>query len=284
MLLDGKSLAKKLRINLKKIVSEDFLKFNISPTLAIIQVGDNPSSNIYVRNKLKALDLVGMRGMYIHFDEEISEEELLQKIFELNKAIDIHGIICQLPLPKHLSENKVIEAISPEKDVDGFTSINRGRLFSGLSCLEPATPKGIIRLLKEYNIDITSKKACVIGRSNIVGKPLALMLLKENATVTICHSRTTNLPEITREQDIIISAVGKPNFLTKNMVKEGVVIVDVGTNYVDSRVCGDVDFDAVQGIASYISPVPFGVGPMTIESLLENTYIAYKEQIKRSIK
>lgn len=213
----------------------------------------------------------------IRKDEDIQEEELVNLVNQLNEDQSCHGIIVQLPLPKHINEQKVIDAISYKKDVDGFGIINKGRLFSGLDSIESATPHGIIQLLDAYDIELAGKNAVVIGRSNIVGKPMALLLLNRNATVTICHSRTKNLSEITKTADVLVVAIGKPNFITADMVKKDAVVIDVGTNRVEEKLCGDVDFEEVSKIASYISPVPGGVGPLTIASLLENTVKAYKK-------
>jgi methylenetetrahydrofolate dehydrogenase (NADP+)/methenyltetrahydrofolate cyclohydrolase len=272
MLLDGKQLSKKIKKELKDEVSS----LSIKPTLAIILVGNNPASEIYVKNKLKSAKYCGINTSLIIFEETITQEKLISEIHNLNNNEIYHGIIVQLPLPHHIDEQAIINAIDPKKDVDGFGILNKGKLFSGLNSIESATPKGIMRLLEEYNIEIKGKHAVVVGRSNIVGKPMAIMLLNKHATVTICHSKTENLKEITKQADILVVAIGKAKFITKDMVKEGAVVIDVGTNRVNDLLVGDVDFENVEPIASYITPVPGGTGPLTIASLLENTVIAYK--------
>lgn len=276
IILDGKSYSNKLKESLKEEVNILVSKTSIVPGLAIVLVGNNQASKIYVRNKLKAASLCNIYAKLIEVEENISQDELVNLVKELNNDDKYHGIIVQLPLPKHINEQVIIDTIDDKKDVDGFGIINKGKLFSGLLSIESATPKGIIKLLEEYKIEISGKNAVVVGRSNIVGKPMALMLLNKNATVTICHSKTKNLKEITKTADILVVAIGKACFITSDMVKEGAVVVDVGTNRVDDKLCGDVDFENVSKIASYITPVPGGVGPLTIASLLENTVIAYK--------
>lgn len=280
MILDGKELSKKIKKDIKKEVEVLIQKTNIVPGLAIVLVGNNPASEIYVRNKLKAASLCLIDATLIRKEETITEEELINLVKELNQDEKYHGIIVQLPLPKHINEQKIIDTIDVSKDVDGFGILNKGRLFSGLNTIESATPHGIIRLLEEYNIQIEGKNAVVVGRSNIVGKPMALLLLNRNATVTICHSKTKNLKEVTKLADILVVAIGKARYITADMVKEGAVVIDVGTNRVNDVLCGDVDFENVSKIASYISPVPGGVGPLTIASLLENTIKAYKNIYK----
>lgn len=278
MLLDGKALSNKIKEELKATITSLKQKYNDTPTLSIIRVGDNSASEIYVRNKVKTASAVGINAEEIHLDGLISMEELINTIDNLNNDPKVNGIIVQLPLPKHLHEQTVINKISDEKDVDGFGLLNKGKLFGGIVSLRPATPHGIMRLLDEYNIELSGKNALVIGRSNIVGKPAALMLLERNATVTIAHSRTTNLKEIAKNADIIVVAVGKKHFLTADMVKEGAVIVDVGINRVDGKLYGDADFDNIKDKASYITPVPGGVGPLTIVTLLSNTIDAFVNQ------
>lgn len=280
MLLNGKEFSKKLKNNLKLEVENLIKENNVTPGLAIILVGNNPASEIYVRNKVKDATNCGIYAELIRYDESITQEELVESINKLNNNDLFHGIIVQLPLPKHINEQVIIDTISPDKDVDGFGILNKGKLFSGLESIESATPKGIMRLLEEYNIEIKGKNAVVVGRSNIVGKPMAIMLLNKHATVTICHSRTENLSEITKKADILVVAIGKAKYITKDMVKEGAVVIDVGTNRVNDKLVGDVDFENVEQVASYITPVPGGVGPLTIASLLENTVIAYKNKIK----
>ena len=277
ILLDGKQLSNKIKEELKEQVTSLVEQTKINPGLAIVLVGNNPASEIYVKNKVKSAKYCGINAVLIRKEETITEEELINLVDELNNDDSIHGIIVQLPLPKHINEQNIIDAISYQKDVDGFGIVNKGRLFSGLQAMESATPHGIIRLLEEYNIDIKGKHAVVVGRSNIVGKPMAMLLLNKHATVTICHSRTTNLKEMTKLADILVVAIGKAKFITKDMVKENAIVIDVGTNRVDDKLCGDVDFENVKDICSYITPVPGGVGPLTIASLLENTVIAYKK-------
>lgn len=278
-ILDGKELSKKIKNNLRASVSSLIEQNNIIPGLAIVLVGNNPASEVYVRNKIKSASFCNIEAKLIRFDETITEQMLVEEVKKLNDDNKIHGIIVQLPLPKHINEQLIIDTISPLKDVDGFGILNKGKLFSGLDSIESATPKGIMRLLEEYNIDPKGKHAVVIGRSNIVGKPMAILLLNKHATVTICHSKTQNLKEITKQADILVVAIGKPKFITKDMVKEGAVVIDVGTNRVDDKLVGDVAFEEVSQISSYITPVPGGVGPLTIVSLLENTIIAYKNII-----
>ena len=279
MLLNGKEFSKKLKNNLKIEVENLKKETNQTPGLAIILVGNNPASEVYVRNKVKDATNCGINANLIRFEETISEQELIDEVIKLNNDDTCHGLIVQLPLPKHINEQVIIDTISPDKDVDGFGILNKGKLFSGLESIESATPKGIMKLLEEYNIDPKGKHAVVVGRSNIVGKPMAIMLLNKHATVTICHSKTENLSEITKQADILVVAIGKPKFITKDMVKEGAVVIDVGTNRVDDKLVGDVDFENVEPITSYITPVPGGVGPLTIASLLENTVIAFKNAI-----
>ena len=279
MLLNGKEFSKKLKNNLKIEVENLKKETNQTPGLAIILVGNNPASEVYVRNKVKDATNCGINANLIRFEESISEQELIDEVIKLNNDDTCHGLIVQLPLPKHINEQVIIDTISPNKDVDGFGILNKGKLFSGLESIESATPKGIMKLLEEYNINPKGKHAVVVGRSNIVGKPMAIMLLNKHATVTICHSRTENLSEITKQADILVVAIGKPKFITKDMVKEGAVVIDVGTNRVDDKLVGDVDFENVEPITSYITPVPGGVGPLTIASLLENTVIAFKNAI-----
>ena len=272
MILDGKNVSQKILANVKERVA----KLDKKPHLVVILVGDNPASRIYVRNKQKAAMTVGIRSTVIEMASSITEEELLSKINELNEDDDVTGILVQLPLPNHINKNNVITAISPKKDVDGFHPENVGKLVIGMEpYFYPATPQGILMLLDEYNIQIKGKDAVVIGRSNIVGKPMAQMLLKRNATVTMCHSYTENLEQKIKTADIVISAVGKKIVRCK-MVKNNSVVVDVGIfRDDDGRLTGDVDFDVVAPTSGYISPVPGGVGPMTIASLMYNSSIVY---------
>lgn len=277
-IIDGKKIASQLFEDLKIKVQKSIDK----PGLAVVLANDNPSSKIYVASKEKKSLELGYRSYVYRFDKSITMGKLIELIHELNENKKVNGILVQLPLYEHLDEQKIIELINPKKDVDGFHPINVGKLHCGL---EPwakcCTPKGIIKLLKGYNIQIEGKHAVVVGRSNIVGKPLAALLLKENATVTIAHSKTKNLKALTKTADILISAVGRPNIITADMVKKGAVVIDVGiTKQYDRFLKGDVDFDKVKSIASYITPVPGGVGPMTIACLMENTYELFLEQNK----
>lgn len=274
MILDGKKTAELIT----KRIAEEVQGISEQITLALILVGHNPASEVYVRNKMKACEEVGINVRDFFLEENATQKELLTIIDTCNKDKDVHGILVQMPLPSHIDENTVINAIDPEKDVDGLTIINQGKLMAGLDTIAPATPKGVITLLKKNYIDIVGKNVVVIGRSILVGKPLALLFLKNNATVTIAHSRTVNLKEITRRADILVAAVGKPNFVTADMVKKDVVVIDVGINRVEGKLVGDVKFDEVSELASYITPVPKGVGPMTIATLLENIVECYHNQ------
>ncbi|MBE6532645.1 MAG: bifunctional methylenetetrahydrofolate dehydrogenase/methenyltetrahydrofolate cyclohydrolase FolD [Ruminococcaceae bacterium] len=276
-IIDGKLVSNKLREELKVEVANFKNEFGITPGLAVIMVGDNPASAVYVRNKHKACADVGITSYQIELPTETSEDELLSKIDELNADKNVHGILVQLPLPKHISEEKVINRICADKDVDAFHPINVGKIMIGNYSFLPCTPAGIMELLRYYNVDITGKKCVVVGRSNIVGKPMALLLLEKHGTVTVCHSRTRELSEITKAADILVVAIGKAGFLTADMVKDGAVVIDVGINRLpDGRLSGDVDFEAVAEHASLITPVPGGVGPMTITMLLKNTLTAAK--------
>ena len=274
MNLDGKLTASYIR----KHIADEVRKINDEVTLALIMVGDNPASHVYVRNKVKACEEVGIIVRDYFLDENISQKEILDIINKCNADDSVNGILVQLPLPSHIDEKTVINTIHPNKDVDGLTLFNQGKLFMNEDCLVPATPKGIITLLKRYYVDITGKSVVIVGRSNLVGKPLAMLFLQENATVTIAHSKTANLKEVTKKADILVSAVGKAKLITADMVKRDAVVVDVGTNRFDGKLCGDVDYENVVDVASYISPVPGGVGPMTIASLLENVVKCYKKQ------
>ena len=275
IILDGKQLKEKILLKLKEKINN----FEKKPSLTVILVGDNPASQIYVNNKRKTAEAIGINSNIIKYPKTISEKELLEKIHELNKDDRVNAILVQLPLPEHISKEKVINLINPQKDVDGFTPYNFGKLFSGEKpFVYPCTPKGILILLDEYNIDLDGKHVVIVGRSNIVGKPLAQMILNRNATVTICHSHTKNLAEITKTADILVSAVGE-NIIEEKMLKSGCIVVDVGI-FKDStgRTRGDVDFENVSKIASYITPVPGGVGPMTIASLMLNTIELFEKQ------
>lgn len=270
-LINGKELAVKKRNEIKEMVVELKQK-GITPGLAVILVGNNDASSTYVSNKQKACQELGIHSVLIKFDDNVSSEQLLIKISELNMDESIHGILVQLPLPNHLNANDIIDAIDPEKDVDGFHPINVGRLMVGQEGLWPCTPFGVMVMLSESNISLIGKHVVIVGRSNIVGKPLGQMLLSKDATVTYCHSRTKDLKSYTKTADIVIAAIGKANFITADYVKQGAVVIDVGINRNDEgKLCGDVAFNEVKEVASYITPVPGGVGPMTITMLLFNT-------------
>lgn len=278
-IIDGKLVSQEVRKRIAKEVAEFKNETGVTPGLAVILVGNDPASAVYVRNKHRGCEEAGMNSYQIYLPEETTEEELLTKIEELNADKNVHGILVQLPLPKHISEDKVIAKISEEKDVDAFNTSNVGKIVTGKYSFLPCTPAGIMELLKFYNVDISGKECVVIGRSNIVGKPMALLLLAENGTVTVCHSRTKNLADVTRRADILVVAIGRANFVGADMVKEGAVVVDVGINRLENgKLAGDVDFAAVEPIASMITPVPGGVGPMTISMLLQNTLTAAKKQ------
>ena len=274
-IIDGKLVSKVLREEIKEKVDDFFATTGRRPGLAVIQVGDDPASSVYVRNKHKACLDVGISSFEIKLPSETSESELLSEIYALNARKDVDGILVQLPLPSHISAETVIDAIDESKDVDAFKPSNVGRITIGSYSFLPCTPAGVMELLKYYNIDISGKRCTVIGRSNIVGKPMALLILEKNGTVTVCHSKTTNLSDITRDSDIVVVAIGRPEFLTADMVKPGAVIIDVGINRTESgKLVGDVKYDEVSEVASYITPVPGGVGPMTITMLLNNTFTA----------
>jgi methylenetetrahydrofolate dehydrogenase (NADP+) / methenyltetrahydrofolate cyclohydrolase len=270
-LIDGNALSKQLRTQVSDRVAQ--LKARgVTPGLAVVLVGDNPASQVYVRNKVKACEDTGMHSVLERYDAALSEADLLARVEALNHDPSIHGILVQLPLPDHIDAHKVIEAISPQKDVDGFHVASAGALMVGQPGFWPCTPYGCIKMLESIGYNLRGKHAVVIGRSNIVGKPMALMLLQQDATITVCHSRTANLKAITLQADVIVAAVGKRNVLTADMVKPGAVVLDVGMNRNDEgKLCGDVDFDGVKEVAGYITPVPGGVGPMTITMLMVNT-------------
>lgn len=269
-IINGKKISKEIKDELKLKV-ENLKKQGKECCLAVIQVGNDPASSVYVGNKKKACEYIGIKSLAYELTEDTTEEEILHLIDELNKNPKVHGILCQLPLPKHIDEDKVIKAISPEKDVDGFHPQNVGALTIGQPGFVSCTPAGIIELLKRSNIEISGKNCVIIGRSNIVGKPMALLMLRENATVTICHSKTQNLKEICKQADILIVAIGKPQFVDSEYVKDGAVVIDVGIHRDENnKLCGDVDYDSVEPKASYMTPVPGGVGPMTISMLMNN--------------
>ena len=276
-LISGKVVSEKLRQEIRLDVAEYIKECGRIPGLAVVLVGDDPASAVYVRNKHKACLEVGINSFEINMPTETTEDELLSVIDKLNADDAVDGILVQLPLPRHINEENVINRINPEKDVDAFSPSNVGRIVIGKYSFLPCTPAGVMALLDHYNIDIEGKRCVVIGRSNIVGKPMALLLLERNGTVTVCHSRTKNISEITAEADIIVCAVGRAGFLRGDMVKQGAVVIDVGINRnADGKLCGDVAFDEVAEIASYITPVPGGVGPMTITMLMKNTLSAAK--------
>ena len=279
--IDGKAFSQVILEKIKEEHNQLKEKYGKQAGLAVVIVGSNPASQVYVRNKMKACENVGFYSENIELDENISEKELLQEIDKLNKNDRINGILVQLPLPSHINELKIIDSIFPEKDLDGFHVANIGKMVIGdetgfLSC----TPYGIMQLLEEYKIEIAGKDAVIIGRSNIVGKPMALMLIQKGATVQVCNSRTKDLRKKLNDADIIIVAAGVPKLLKKEDVKEGAVVIDVGINRVDGKSCGDVDYEEVVEKASYITPVPGGVGPMTIASLIKNTFKSYKNSLK----
>lgn len=274
--IDGKQISKDIKEELKEEVAS-LAAQGRKCCLAVIQVGNDPASSVYVGNKKRACAYVGIESLAYELPEETTEEELLTIIDKLNKDANVHGILCQLPLPKHINEDHVIKAISPKKDVDGFHPQNVGALVIGEKGFVSCTPAGIIQLLKRSNIEMDGKHCVVVGRSNIVGKPMSLLMLRENATVTICHSHTKNLKEICKEADILIVAIGKPQFIDKEYVKDGAVVIDVGIHRDENnKLCGDVKYDEVEPVASYITPVPGGVGPMTIAMLMHNCVEAMK--------
>lgn len=274
VIMDGKALSVKLKNSLKLKV-EELKKNEINPCLAVVIVGDNPASKIYVNNKKKSCEELGIKSLEYALPEDTTEAELLELINDLNNNTDVDGILCQLPLPEHICEKNVINSISPEKDVDAFHPENVGHIMIGDYTFLPCTPAGVMEMLREYEIDVSGKTCVVVGRSNIVGKPMTMLLLKENATVTVCHSRTPDIAEFTKKADVLVSAVGKPGLITANMVKENAVVIDVAINRLENgKLCGDVDFENVKEKASFITPVPGGVGPMTIATLMKNTVTA----------
>ena len=274
-LIDGKALAAKMQGKLAEKTAQLKEEKGIVPGLVVILVGEDPASQVYVRNKERSALAAGFKSQVVRLAETTTEEELLALIETYNQDADWHGILVQLPLPDHIDEEKVLFAISPEKDVDGFHPTNMGKLWSGHAVMVPSTPAGIMEMFKEYQVDLTGKNAVVIGRSNIVGKPMAQLLMDAHATVTIAHSRTKNLAELARQADILVVAIGRGHFVTKEFVKEGAVVIDVGMNRDENgKLIGDVEFDEVAPVASLITPVPGGVGPMTITMLMEQTYEA----------
>lgn len=272
VIVSGKELATERRAFIKTEVQKLVADRQTQPSLAVILVGDNPASHSYVRAKQKACEEAGMQCILEHYPETLTEKDLLERIMFYNQEKTVHGILVQLPLPEHINELAVIESISPDKDVDGFHPVNIGKMMINQQAFLPCTPYGIVEMIKSLNIPIAGKHVVVIGRSNIVGKPVGQLLLKEDATVTYCHSRTTDLASITKQADILIAAVGKAKLIGPDYVKDGAIVIDVGVNRLETgKLCGDVDFDTVKEKASYITPVPGGVGPMTITMLLQNT-------------
>ncbi len=272
----GSELAKKMRLAMSNEISE-MKRLNMRPvTLAVVLVGDNPASISYVSGKKKACDDVGIVSRMIELPSDCSEMELLNKVKQLNGDDEVDGILVQLPLPSHINEKTIIQAISPKKDVDGLHPENVAKLVLGESGLRPCTPLGVMEILKEMNVDVCGKNVVVIGRSQLVGKPVANLLVEANATVTVCHSKTNNLREVCKRADVLVVAIGRAKMIDRSYVKDGAIVIDVGVNRVDGKLCGDVDFDDVVDVASFITPVPKGVGPMTITMLLHNTLMAYK--------
>ncbi|MGN7478389.1 bifunctional methylenetetrahydrofolate dehydrogenase/methenyltetrahydrofolate cyclohydrolase FolD [Solibacillus silvestris] len=283
-IINGKEIGQEIRTGVAARVQTLKAK-GVTPGLAVILVGDNPASKTYVANKQKSCEQIGMFSELVKLPEDISEQALLQQIRELNDRPDIHGILVQLPLPQHIDEHKVIQTISPAKDVDGFSPVSVGKMMLGQDTYLPCTPYGVMKLLEHSGIDVAGKHAVIVGRSHIVGKPMGQLLLQKDATVTYTHSKTPDLPSYTKQADILIAAVGRANFITSEHIKEGAVVIDVGINRDENnRLCGDVNFDDVQGIASHITPVPGGVGPMTITMLLENTVQAAEKELERQAK
>lgn len=271
-IIDGKNIAKAVKEDLKEKIAELKREKNKTVTLAVVMIGEDPASAVYVRNKVKAAEYVGIKSLSFSLSSDCSQSDAEEAVASLVKNEEVDAILVQLPLPKGLDADKLLSLIPPEKDVDGFTAANVGKLLLGEECSVACTPKGVITMLKAENVDLCGKHAVIVGRSNIVGKPLALLLLKENCTVTVCHSKTQNLTDICKSADILVAAIGKPCFIKGNMVKEGAIVVDVGINRTENGLVGDVDFERVKDKASLITPVPGGVGPMTIASLMENAY------------
>ncbi len=280
-IIDGKSIAKELRESLAPRVAA-LKEQGITPGLTVIVVGDDPASAIYVRNKERACVKLGMNSQVLRFPAETTQEEILNTVRLLNQDDSVHGILVQLPLPRHIDEQAVLRAIDPDKDVDGFHAMNAGRLMNGEPGFVACTPKGVMRLLEVFGVELDGKNAVVVGRSNIVGKPMALLLLQKNCTVTIAHSHTKDLAAVTRSADILVVAVGRAGFITGDMIKPGAAVMDVGINRVDGKVVGDVDFESAKEVASCITPVPGGVGAMTIAMLMENTVEAAENYARRT--
>lgn len=280
--IDGKGIAQKTLAYIEKEHKLLKDKYGRAAGLAVIMAGDNPASEIYVKNKIKACETAGIYSRTIKFDENVTEKDLIEEIEKLNKDDKIDGILVQLPLPAHIDELKIINAISPEKDVDGFHSVNLGKMIIGdKTGFLPCTPYGIMQLLDEYGIDPAGKDTVIIGRSNIVGKPAAILFIEKSATVQVCNTKTKNIKEKIRNADIVIAAAGVPNFIKGDDIKEGAVVIDVGINRVNGKLCGDVDYEEVSEKAGYITPVPGGVGPMTIASLIKNTFKSYVNKVEK---
>lgn len=280
--IDGKGIAQKTLAYIEKEHKLLKDKYGRAAGLAVIMAGDNPASEIYVKNKIKACEIAGIYSRTIKLDENVTEKDLIEEIEKLNKDDKIDGILVQLPLPVHIDELKIINAISPEKDVDGFHSVNLGKMIIGdKTGFLPCTPYGIMQLLDEYGIDPAGKDTVIIGRSNIVGKPAAILFIEKSATVQVCNTKTKNIKEKIRNADIVIAAVGVPNFIKGEDIKEGAVVIDVGINRVNGKLCGDVDYEEVSEKAGYITPVPGGVGPMTIASLIKNTFKSYVNKVEK---
>jgi len=277
VLIDGKAVAAKIRTQIKAQCEQIFLRDGKRPKLAIVFAGNNPASQIYVSSKEKACAEVGMESIVLRLPEDITQEYLQNAVNDLCNDITVNGVMVQLPLPHGIDPKPILESIPFEKDVDGLSAVSAGKSFHDENCLLPCTPKGIVCLLKEYNVPLAGKHAVIIGRSNLVGKPLSVLLLKENCTVTVCHSKTENLKSFTQSADILVAAVGKPRFITEDMIKPGATVIDVGINRTEQGLCGDVD-DKVKDIAGLITPVPGGVGPMTVTMLMQNTVEAYDYQ------
>ncbi len=278
-LIDGKQISAQVKEQVRLETAELIEKHGVQPGLAVVIVGNDPASRVYVNNKKKACETVGFQSFEYALPEETTQEELLELVETLNNDPKVNGILVQLPVPKHIDDNAIINAISPAKDVDAFHPENVGHIMIGDYNFLPCTPAGVMELIDSTGIEVSGKKCVVIGRSNIVGKPMAMLLLHRSGTVTICHSRTQDLPSVTREADILVAAVGRANFVTADMVKEGAVVIDVGINRLENgKLCGDVDFEAVEPKASFITPVPGGAGPMTIAMLMKNTLTAAKAQ------
>jgi len=280
-IIDGKMLSLEVKDNVKEKVKNFYEKYNKKVCLAVVLVGENPASKVYVNNKIKGAEYVGIKSLSFTLSQSATQDEVENLVLGLVNNEEIDGILVQLPLPKGLDEEKILNLIPAEKDVDGFTAQNVGNLFLGKPCISACTPTGVIKMLEKTGIDLTGKNAVIIGRSNIVGKPMSALLLAKNCTVTICHSKTKNLSEICKNADVIVAAIGKAKFVTKDMVKKGAIVIDVGINRTETGLVGDVDFENVKELASFITPVPGGVGPMTIAMLMENTLICAERRINK---